>query len=342
MFSSGANIKNNTEPLKKVSPEYLYNALRFPKPDYESRIRQLRVVRQLNYTQYSALKQQLPYFVCAVFNPPFRKTENFAYTEYFILDIDNVGEKGLVLENLRFRIQADPRTFLCFMSPGEDGLKVIMKLKERCYDAGVYSLFYKRFVHGFSEEYGLQQVLDSKTCDVTRACFMSVDRDAYYNPCCEPVDLSSIVADGDTSEMLRQKADEEKMSCDAEVTADSETESEKAPKDPDADAMSRIKELLRLKARKPVVEKPVFVPEVLDAIQSELTSYVNDMGFVVTGIIDIQYGKKIRVGVGLKKAEVNLFYGKRGFSVVVSPKTGTDDACNDLLASAVRAFINER
>ncbi len=168
MFSAGLNIRNGSEPLRKVTPEYIYNALKNPKPDFASRIRQLRVVRQLNETQYASLKQQLPYFVCASFDPPFRRTENFAYTDSFVIDIDHIGEKGLALEDLRFRIQADPRTMMCFRSPGEDGLKVVMNLKERCYDAGVHSVFYKRFVYDFSVQYGLQQVVDQKTSDYLR------------------------------------------------------------------------------------------------------------------------------------------------------------------------------
>lgn len=338
MFSAGSNIRNNTEPLKKLDPDYLFNALKSPKPDFASRIRQLRVVRQLNSTQYSALKQQLPYFVCAAFNPPFRKTENFAYTECFIIDIDHIGEKGLVLEDLRLRIQADSRTFMCFMSPGEDGLKVVMKLKDRCYDAGVYSLFYRKFVQEFSSRYGLQQVVDSRTCDVTRACFMSVDSDVFYNPDCEPVDMAAFIAVGDTSEMLRQKDAVESEPVVEEVSDEVLKES----CEPGDDDLSKIKELLRLKSRKPVSEKPVFVPEILDALQADLKTYVGELGLEVTAVVNIQYGKKIRASIGLKKAEVNLFYGKKGFSVVVSPKTGTNSELNELLASAVRSFIDER
>lgn len=39
MISVGTSVRNNTEPLKKVTPEYLYNALRNPKPEFEARIR---------------------------------------------------------------------------------------------------------------------------------------------------------------------------------------------------------------------------------------------------------------------------------------------------------------
>lgn len=341
MFSVGSNVRNNSEPLKKVTPEYLFNALRSPKPEFLSRIRQLRIVRQINESQYVQLKQQLPYFVCASFNPPFRNTKNFAFTEYFIMDIDHICEKGLILDDLRRKIESDSRTMMCFLSPGEDGLKVIMKIKDRCYDAGVYSVFYKKFVYEFSLQYDLQQVLDIRTSDVTRACFMSVDSSAYYNPDAEPVDMAEIIDMEDPSVLLRQKKEvEESMSALTDI-ADSSSNAVEI-REPDDDAMERIRGLLNMKTKKVSVERPVFVPAILDTIQGELNDYVSDIGFMISEIINIQYGKKIRAKLGLKMAEVNLFYGKRGFSVVVSPKTGTDGTLNILLADTVRAFIDER
>lgn len=341
MFSVGSNVRNNSEPLKKVTPEYLYNALRFPKPEFLSRIRQLRIVRQINESQYVQLKQQLPYFVCASFNPPFRNTKNFAFTRYFIMDIDHICEKGLVLDDLRRKIESDSRTMMCFLSPGEDGLKVIMKLKDRCYDAGVYSVFYKKFVYEFSLQYDLQQVLDIRTSDVTRACFMSVDSFAYYNPDAEPVDMAEIIDMEDSSVLLMQKKEvEESISALTDI-ADSSGDAVEI-REPDDDAMERIRGLLNMKTKKVSVERPVFVPAILDIIQGELSNYVRDIGFMVSDIINIQYGKKIRAKLGLKSAEINLFYGKRGFSVVVSPKTGTDGTLNVLLADTVRAFIDEK
>lgn len=341
MFSVGSNVRNNSESLKKVTPEYLFNALRSPKPEFLSRIRQLRIVRQINESQYVQLKQQLPYFVCASFNPPFRNTKNFAFTEYFIMDIDHICEKGLILDDLRRKIESDSRTMMCFLSPGEDGLKVIMKLKDRCYDAGVYSVFYKKFVYEFSLQYDFQQVLDIRTSDVTHACFMSVDSSAYYNPDAEPVDMSEIIDMEDSSVLLMQKKEvEESMSALTDI-ADSPSNAVEI-REPDDDAMERIRGLLNMKTKKVSVERPVFVPAILDTIQGELSNYVRDIGFMVSDIINIQYGKKIRAKLGLKNAEINLFYGKRGFSVVVSPKTGTDGTLNVLLADTVRAFIDER
>ena len=336
MISVGTNVRNNTEPLMKVTPDYIFNALRNPKPNFESRIRQLRVVRQLNEAQYASLKQQLPYFVCATFNPPFRKSDNFAYTQYFVIDIDHIGAKGLIIGDLKAKFISDPRTLLCFVSPGEDGLKVMMRLKDKCYDAGVYSVFYKRFVSDFSTQYNLQQVVDAKTSDVARACFMSVDRNAYYNPSAEPVDMSRVINLMDSSELLRQKKAAEKDI--------KELPSQDAPRlrEPDEDSMDKVRQLLKMRQKKQApVAQDVYVPEILNQLEEKLRNYVNDVGFTISEIINIQYGKKIRAELGLKKAEVNLFYGKKGFSVVVSPRTGTDESLNSLLAETVQTFINE-
>ena len=106
--------------------------------------------------------------------------------------------------------------------------------------------------------------------------------------------------------------------------------------------MDKIRQLLNMRPRKEVVEKDIYVPEILNNLEESLKDYVNQIGFHITEVLNIQYGKKIRAELGLKKAEVNLFYGKRGFSVVISPRTGTDESLNGLLAEAVEAFIDEK
>ena len=124
--------------------------------------------------------------------------------------------------------------------------------------------------------------------------------------------------------------------------AESDITEDPLPTDPGDDAMAQIRQLLNMKPHKATIEKDIYVPDILNNLEESLKEYVNDIGFLVTSVINIQYGKKIKAELGLKKAEVNLFYGKRGFSVVISPRTGTDDSLNSLLAETVEAFINER
>ena len=334
MISFGTNIQSNADMLQKVPVKYLYDSLRHPRPDIVSSIRQLRIVRELDNKQYSLLKRKLPYLVCGMFNPPYRRTENFAYTEYFIIDIDHLSEKGLSLADTRKRIEKDTRTVLSFVSPGEDGLKVLFKLKERCYDSGLYSLFYKSFLAIFSEQYALQQVVDIRTSDVTRACFVSIDPNAYYNPNADAIDLNAFVDTNNPYALFEQKRKQEQQEKEQETLS----KAENRPSDPDSTAMERIKQLLNPKPHK---EKPlVYVPKELNDIIADLKSYIEQTGVIVPEIINIQYGKKIRFEMGLKKAEVNLFFGKKGFSVVQSPRSGTNAELNRLMAELVTTFID--
>lgn len=334
MISFGTNIQSNADMLQKVPVKYLYDSLRHPRPDIVSSIRQLRIVRELDNKQYSLLKRKLPYLVCGMFNPPYRRTENFAYTEYFIIDIDHLSEKGLSLADTRKRIEKDTRTVLSFVSPGEDGLKVLFKLKERCYDSGLYSLFYKSFLAIFSEQYALQQVVDIRTSDVTRACFVSIDPNAYYNPNADAIDLNAFVDTNNPYALFEQKRKQEQQEKEQETLS----KAENRPSDPDSTAMERIKQLLNPRPHKE--KPPVYVPKELNDIIVDLKSYIEQTGVIVPEIINIQYGKKIRFEMGLKKAEVNLFFGKKGFSVVQSPRSGTNAELNRLMAELVTTFID--
>ena len=334
MISFGTNIQSNADMLQKIPVKYLYDSLRHPRPDIVSSIRQLRIVRELDNKQYSSLKRKLPYLVCGMFNPPYRRTENFAYTEYFIIDIDHLSEKGLSLADTRKCIEKDTRTVLSFVSPGEDGLKVLFKLKERCYDSGLYSLFYKSFLAIFSEQYALQQVVDIRTSDVTRACFVSIDPNAYYNPNADAIDLNAFVDTNNPYALFEQKRKQEQQEKEQETLS----KAENRPSDPDSTAMERIKQLLNPKPHKE--KPPVYVPKELNDIIADLKSYIEQTGVIVPEIINIQYGKKIRFEMGLKKAEVNLFFGKKGFSVVQSPRSGTNAELNRLMAELVTTFID--
>lgn len=338
MISAGRNVKSNTEALVKIPVRHLYDALCHPRQDVQTLLGQLRAVHSINPRLYPVLKTQLPYFVCAMFNPPYRKTENFAYTEYFIIDIDHISEKGMVLSALRERIESDPRAMLCFKSPGGDGLKVMFRLEERCYDAGQYKVFYKLFLMKFSEQYGLQQVVDSHTCDVARACFMSCDSEAYFNPESEPVRLSDYI---DTENNV-QEAFDLKHETDKETRkGDSENKKDAREKEPPKDIIAEIKQKLGIKGRKAEPQRNVFVPEALNSIIDNLREYIESYGIRVTEIVSIQYGKKLRMVMEDKRAEINLFYGKRGFTVVQSPRSGTDMSANEAAAMVIQQYINE-
>lgn len=331
MIWYGSNIQSPADRLEKLQEAQLYHRLRNPKPHTASTMQQLRTVYTIDARRYAELKRTLPYVVCATFNPPFRLGDNFAFTERFILDFDHLASKQLDISQLRQRLCHDSRVMLCFTSPSQDGLKVMLSLKERCYDRGLYTLFYKAFAAQFARQMGLDQVLDQRTADVTRACFLSIDPDAYYNPDAEPVDMKTFIDADQPLAIADMKRDQDK------AARQQPAPQQPRPSDPTGEAMQAIREKLLGHPVKP--EPKAYVPPQLDDLIGPLTDYIQQTGIVVSEIINIQYAKKIRAKLGLRQAEINLFYGRRSYSVVVSPRRGTDDELNQLLADLTHAFL---
>ena len=114
---------------------------------------------------------------------------------------------------------------------------------------------------------------------------------------------------------------------------------ESSPHDPDKEIMERIKACLNPDAKLLKKKPDVYVPDQLNTIIGNLVSFVEHTGLVVSEVIDIQYGKKLRISMGLKQAEVNVFYGRRGFSVVKSPRSGTSEELNEITADLIQTFI---
>lgn len=335
MITTGKSITVKDDPLFKIKPEYLYHKLINPDTEVEAKIRQLRIVRLLDSRQYSQLKRSLPYVVCSIFNPSFRRTDNFAFTQYFIVDIDKISEKEMQMESLRQRLQADSRIMLSFLSPGEDGLKLMFKLKERCYDAGIYSIFYKMFVKQFSAQYDLEQVLDARTSDVARACFVSFDRNCYFNPDADTVDMQAFINTEDTSALLQLQKELQQEEKGIMASADISD----AKGIPDDDALQKIRSLLNPKLKAKVEKKEAYVPDELNELMERLLPYLSESGITIAEIANISFGKKIRMKVNFREAEINLFYGKRGYSVVQSPRRGTDDELNGICADLIGQFL---
>ncbi|MFA6813211.1 MAG: CRISPR-associated primase-polymerase type B [Bacteroidaceae bacterium] len=336
MLYAGKQITSSADQLSKVPLDYLYHSIRNPKEEIVTKIRNLRIIRDIDKKRYTLLKKELPYLVCGAFNPPFRRTENFAYIEYFIVDIDHITQKGLSIENIRGEIEKDSRTVMSFLSPGEDGLKVLFHLKERCCDSGLYSLFYKVFVQKFSTTYRLDQVIDAQTSDVCRACFVSYDPNVYFNPEAETVDVSSYIDEHNPVSLFDMKAHTEKVAKEQKLNV----EPVEKDKDPDDESIQKIKAILQLKSR-PVEKNPAYIPEQLNDVIEDIRLYIENTGIKVTEIININYAKKIRMQLGLKQAEINVFYGKRGYSVVISPRSGTSAELNELAASVISSFFAE-
>lgn len=81
--------------------------------------------------------------------------------------------------------------------------------------------------------------------------------------------------------------------------------------------------------------KELVVPEILEQVAVQVQVAIAAAGLQVKELRSIQYGKKIAAARGFMWAEVNVFYGKKGFSIVRSPKTGTDKTLSEELEQLI-------
>ena len=114
MIMFGTNIQSADDQLKKMQESELYHLIVHPEAYVDAKIRQLRIAYQISPKQYADQKRSLPYVVCGIFNPPYRNTENFGYTECFMIDIDHLSNKGLTIDTVKARIRNDERILMSF------------------------------------------------------------------------------------------------------------------------------------------------------------------------------------------------------------------------------------
>ena len=335
MLQTGKNITHADDTLYNVSIEYLVNALRNPREEIKTQIRQLRMLQTLDQKKYAILKKQLPYIVCSIFKPAFRRKTNFAHVSYFILDLDHLSDKGIILNNLKETIITDKRVLVAFESPGGDGLKIMFRLREKCYDEVKYSMFYKIFAKEFAEQYKIQQVIDTVTSDVTRACFISHDPSTYYNPDNEEIDIQSYI---NFEDLYTVKQIELELKNDDAQQKTETNKPEVKVSTVSKDLLIEIKQKLNPSIRtKP--QKEIYVPDAIEDILPVITNLFDEYNIKIVNFTNISYGKKINFEFANKKAEINLFYGKKGYSVVITPKNGTDKELNELCHKILCEFF---
>lgn len=337
---TGKNVTKVNDPLTPVTVERLYKGLINSAGPVAAQVAQLRSLKAMDEKQYRRLKTQLPYIVTSVFVPAIRSKENFRYTSHFIIDIDHLSHSSYTVVGLKEDLQKDPRIVLLFTSPGADGLKVLFQLSDRIDDPGLYSMFYKLFAATFAQQYQLTGLVDVKTCDVSRCCFVSYDPLAVYNPQAEPVNAHEIMRQADVNDVgtfIRQVSEAEKL----HDKAREEMQLPAVAKGPAAeDVLQQIKQRLNPSlAAKP--QRQVEQPPELEAFVEKLPDYLQQAGVVLKKISPISYGRQVQVMAGNLMAEVNVFYGKRGYSIVKTTRTGSHPELATTLCALLQQYINE-
>ncbi len=335
--SFGSSIVSANEKLCSISLIELHEMITHANPTFRNQIEVLRSVYQMDAGKYSMMKKALPYFVCAHFEPGVRRLENFSSASAFVLDIDKIDEDEMSTEELKGRLYQDERIALMFTSPSGCGLKVLFLLDKPCLDYNVYSAFYKQFAAEFANVHHIERYVDLRTSDATRACFLSADPTATFNPTAHTICMEDYVNMESVDTFFR----EDQMLSNW-MPRQEETPPQIVSVEPDRETMARIKERLELNNKKklPAETRPVYVPEEITNILSGLKDSVEETGVELYETRSIQYGIKLMFRTHLLRAEINLFYGHRGFTVVESPKRGTSLELNSMMAQLVDDFVN--
>jgi hypothetical protein len=328
----GRNITQSNDPLIKMSIVELMRRIQNPKIDFQNSIKQLRIANTIDSNKYKELKKSLPYFTCGVFHPLFRKKENFASISNFVLDLDHLSQNEVNIDVLIDQLKRDMNVLAYFVSPGGDGLKVLFHLKNNCTDAILFSAFYKVFTMKFAQKYNLQKVVDLKTSDVSRACFISWDEGAIINTESNDVDMNEYLSDRDfeVSELVIKEA--------VQFAKDIKSEENKPNQDISDDILEKIKQKLN-PTFKLKNEKDVYVPSEIEELLPIIEKHLNAIDIILVETYPINYGKKIKVKAGIFWAEINLFYGKKGYSIVKTPKNGSNEKLADLAFQSISQII---
>lgn len=332
MLQFGKSITTPGDPLQALPVERLYHGIRRPKQEFRDRVQQLRMVKSLDEKKYRDLKKQLPYFVCGRFHPAVRRKENFASIEYFMLDLDHLEAARLDRPALLNRLREEAEEVVMgFSSPGADGLKLMFRLSEPCRDAALFSAFYKVFARRFAEQRGLMEAMDFQTSDVTRACFISVDDDAFFNPLARPVVMEHFIRDLDYGKAAGDIREAERIIRE-------QKKSDAPSAGPDADVLLRIKQKLNPGYRAPR-QKEYYVPPEVDGVLAELNEKLAAFEMQITETGPISYGRKLKIQAEQYWAEINIFYGKQGFRVVQTTRSGSNASLAELAARVISEIL---
>ncbi len=319
MILIGQNIRQNpAETLKQISLNELINIIKEPDTNLANQTERLRKIAQIDQTVYKSLKLQLPYIVLGTFQNNIRNTESFTETDMLVIDFENCLKTPIQSKDLLQTIVKQDDVLLSYVSPNGLGLKIIFQLDEPVTCPKTFSAFYKAFSRSFAERIHLLGTLDTRTSDCTRACFLANDPNIYYKPNPIKIEWTKWSQEAETTEI--KKPDLAPMNIYNEETH------QKVLKLVSPNTPSR-----------PKIEPTV--PEILKNLDNDLRTQLGSQGIYVQQIIEINYGIKIVCAHQNHLAEINVFYGKRGFSVVKTPKSIIDPNLNDRVYRIIFNFL---
>ena len=159
LFKDFADTKNP----KYVEIDYVLQSIKECK--VQKKVDEIRA--EIDEKRKKDLKKKLP---CILFSGKFTERKDKAISEhsgFVILDFDDVEN----LQEFKSEMASFPFVYSCFISPSGDGLKVVVKIPA---DIKKHRGYYKGLVKMFPQ-------LDTTSCNESRICYASIDKDIYIN-----------------------------------------------------------------------------------------------------------------------------------------------------------------
>ncbi len=319
MLYFGMNLaQSHKEKLAPVSLEGLYQMISSPSPELIKLTAELEKIHQLDPEAFNRHKTKLPFFCGSEFHDGLRNCEQFIQATYFVLDVDHYFEVSQIDKEIEIKekLKKDQRIALMYTSPSGTGLKLVLRLSTPITNTKRFADFYLSFAGKFASQYNLEKYIDFKTHDVTRVSFINVDMLAYHNPSHIPVDPEKYQSSFDVFAS--------KTSPFSEVPADAAAEKKQL----DDETYQEI--LQTLNPKTPKRKKNYIIPAILENIIEPVKSAMQEKGMEVLEVLNIHYGKKFRLKLEGSYAEINIYYGKNGFSVVKTPRSDVNEILNEI------------
>jgi hypothetical protein len=331
LLYTGTNIRqSHEEQLQPVTLDAVWQQIIGETSPLYKETQLLRRVARLDAAAAQRLKTRLPFICCSQFSDGIRKADHFEQSTGFILDIDNVPKDPAYRLELLQQFKQDPEVALVYQSPGGNGYKLLFILQHPITELRSYTSFYKLFLHSFAHKYQLEPYLDTATCDATRVSFLCHDADAWLNPVPVAVDHYQSMSTIET-ESIHAHQTEFQTSRDATGNCSNQLSKE------------QYRQLLNtLHPERPAkAPKQIFVPPLLHELMVHVQAQAAAVGIAIAEVLDIHYGKKVVFANLADRAEVNLFYGKKGFSVVKTPKRGSNEELAEIGARIIRLALTQ-
>jgi len=173
-MASSTIFKNFTVPVEKKSLLLIGNDIASGK--YKAEVEEIRALLEQGKTEEAAnkKKQLLAFTPSAVFSEKRQMQFIEMYSGFVHLDFDKLTPEQL---DAAFKVIAEiPYTFLCFISPSGNGLKVFIEVNT---EIEHHDIAYLQVQKHYEEATGLKA--DPSCKDITRLCFMSYHPGLFKN-----------------------------------------------------------------------------------------------------------------------------------------------------------------